>query len=195
MEDAILSEFIRRTNAEPSFAQDVLNTTEWNLEAAIAAYYVVAPSASPRSAPAESAETTRPSTTATQQEPAQQQGRSRADVAKAEWHRHRAMSLANRVIVGNMQRIIRGDDRASHGSADSDHGKFACLTMCLPSFEGLPASFAEFLRQDLIDVASQAVLDSSGKSAMSLSVFQFSSQSAILRKRDHVTCVAVPCAS
>ena len=36
--DSILTEFIDRTRADPALAQDLLEATEWNLDAAIAAY-------------------------------------------------------------------------------------------------------------------------------------------------------------
>ena len=36
--DAILTEFIQRTKADPSLAQDLLEATQWDLEAAIAAF-------------------------------------------------------------------------------------------------------------------------------------------------------------
>ena len=36
--DSILTEFITRTRADPALAQDLLEATEWNLDAAIAAY-------------------------------------------------------------------------------------------------------------------------------------------------------------
>ena len=36
--DAILTEFIQRTKADPALAQDLLDATLWDLEAAIAAF-------------------------------------------------------------------------------------------------------------------------------------------------------------
>ena len=36
--DTILSDFIGRTNADPALAHDLLDATEWNLDAALAAY-------------------------------------------------------------------------------------------------------------------------------------------------------------
>ena len=38
MDDQKLTEFIQQTKADPSLAQDLLEATEWNLEAAIAAH-------------------------------------------------------------------------------------------------------------------------------------------------------------
>ena len=36
--DAVLTEFIHRTNADPALAQDLLEATEWHLDAAVQAY-------------------------------------------------------------------------------------------------------------------------------------------------------------
>ena len=36
--EAILSDFISRTNTDPSFAQDLLEATGWNIESALAAF-------------------------------------------------------------------------------------------------------------------------------------------------------------
>ena len=38
MDDQKLTEFLQRTKADPSLAQDLLDATEWDLEAALAAY-------------------------------------------------------------------------------------------------------------------------------------------------------------
>ena len=36
--DVILSDFLQRTNADPALAQDLLEATEWDLDAAVQAY-------------------------------------------------------------------------------------------------------------------------------------------------------------
>lgn len=36
--EAVLSDFVSRTNADPSFAQDLLEATGWDLNAALAAF-------------------------------------------------------------------------------------------------------------------------------------------------------------
>lgn len=36
--DSILTEFLQRTNADPSLAQDLLEAVEWNLDAAVSVY-------------------------------------------------------------------------------------------------------------------------------------------------------------
>ena len=36
--DAVLTEFIHRTNADPALAQDLLEATEWDVDAAVQAY-------------------------------------------------------------------------------------------------------------------------------------------------------------
>ncbi len=36
--DSILTEFIQRSKADPALAQDLLEATEWNMEAALLAY-------------------------------------------------------------------------------------------------------------------------------------------------------------
>lgn len=38
MDEQKLSEFIQRTKADPALAEDLLEATEWDLEAAMAAY-------------------------------------------------------------------------------------------------------------------------------------------------------------
>ena len=39
MADSVLTTFIERTRADPALARDLLDATEWNLEAAVSAYH------------------------------------------------------------------------------------------------------------------------------------------------------------
>ncbi len=39
MTDSVLSTFIERTHADPALARDLLDATDWNLEAAVTAYH------------------------------------------------------------------------------------------------------------------------------------------------------------
>lgn len=38
MEEKILSDFVSQTNADPSFAQDLLEATDWDILSALAAF-------------------------------------------------------------------------------------------------------------------------------------------------------------
>ncbi len=39
MTDSVLSTFIERTHVDPALARDLLDATDWNLEAAVTAYH------------------------------------------------------------------------------------------------------------------------------------------------------------
>ena len=180
-EDQILSQFVAATKAEPGLARDLLAAASWNVNVAMRLYQNMLRSSTVLSSP--SPATSSPSTAQryhpqapTAYQPAVVELRANP-VNK--WRKHRGMSLANRSLVGDFQRLLLADPPSSSSSARSrkvstdredQRSLLAYYTMSLPGLHCLPERFRRFVCADLLEGGSLRSLERSGECASIASV-------------------------
>lgn len=134
--DEALSQFVRNTGCDPSFARDLLEGKQWNYDEALKAFHEFSLGASSE-------------TTSVQQ---------RKKMVKAQ----RGISVVNTDIVQKARDKVLY--RESHVTENSNEGfeEMARYTFVLPDLSPYPKDFADFLREDLIETSALVALEQSG---------------------------------